>query len=157
MGNYERLELDFINRTLALIAQYESDLHQYEFEQQFNYTLLINCLLGLIVLPKERTISYIPNERLTTEIKNSMGLFESFINPDIRELRELIIALRHAVAHFDINVVSNNENFLVDEIVFSDTSNGGVPNELVRFKSEELLPFIRYYASRLTRNIENYG
>lgn len=155
MGNYQNLERDFIERTLALIAQYESDLHQYEFEQQYNYTLLINCLLGIIVMPKERTVTRIPNDRLTVDLKNQMGLINSAVNPEIRTIRELIIALRHSIAHFDIQINSNDPDLLVDEIVFKDRDNGD-DYEVVKFSSVELLPFIRYYGTWLIRNIEQY-
>jgi hypothetical protein len=53
MGNYRDLEYEFVERTLLLIAQYESMLHKFDFKEQYNYTLLINCLTGLIVMPKE--------------------------------------------------------------------------------------------------------
>lgn len=46
MGIYKDLEYGFIERTLNLIAQYESLLHKFKFEEQYNYTLLINCLTG---------------------------------------------------------------------------------------------------------------
>lgn len=153
MGNYKNIEQEFIERTLAIIAQYESQLHRYEFEQQYNYTLLINCLLGLIVMPKERTISYLPNARLTKKIKISMGLEDSIVNPDIKTVKDLIIALRHSLAHFDIKVVSNDHEFLVDEIVFCDNEKED-NYEVVRFKSTELQPFIRYYSNWLIKNLE---
>jgi hypothetical protein len=156
MGNYQNLERDFIERTLALITQYEGDLHQYELEQQYNYTLLINCLLGIIVMPKERTITRIPNDRLTIDLKNQMGLISSVVNPKIRTIRELIIALRHSIAHFDIQINSNDPDLLVDEIVFKDRDNED-DYEVVKFSSVELLPFIRYYGTWLIRNIEQYG
>ncbi|MEW8347354.1 MAG: HEPN family nuclease [Candidatus Thiodiazotropha taylori] len=57
MGNYHDLEDEFVERTIRLIDQYYNVLGNYPFEEQFNYTLTINCLLGLIVMPKERIIS----------------------------------------------------------------------------------------------------
>jgi hypothetical protein len=54
MGNYHNIEREFVERTLQLIDQYYEVLDHYPFEEQFNYTLTINCLLGLIVMPKER-------------------------------------------------------------------------------------------------------
>ena len=58
MGNYKNLEIDFVHRTLNLITQYENILHKYEYKEQYNYTLLINCLLGLVVVPKEKSLTY---------------------------------------------------------------------------------------------------
>lgn len=151
MGNYKDLEFEFIERTLMLISQYEHDCNKYKFEEQYNYTLLINCLLGLIVMPKERTLSLLPKHRLTKEFRSECGLKETVISNNINELSDLIIKLRHAVAHFNISVESYDDKFLVDEIVFKDKGKDG-DIEIIRFKSEELLPFIRYYASWVLSN-----
>nr|WKN34357.1 HEPN family nuclease [Tunicatimonas sp. TK19036] len=156
MGNYRNIELDFITRTLALISQYEALVHRYEFKEQYNYTLLLNCLLGLVVMPKERTITHIPADRITQELRREMGLVESWVDPDIITLRQLIVKLRHAIAHFDIEITSDNqEDFLIDKIVFRDSERENSP-EIARFSSSELLPFIRYYANWLISNIERY-
>ena len=118
MANYKDLEYEFVERTLALISQYESIIYNYEFAEQYNHTLLINCLLGIIVMPKERIISFIPNDRLTNTLKEEIGISCSIINPTIRTLRELITELRNSIAHFDLKVISKTEDFLIDEIKF---------------------------------------
>ncbi len=53
MGNYRNFEQDFVARTVELIEQYNQLIVDESFERQFNYTLTLNCLLGLIVMPKE--------------------------------------------------------------------------------------------------------
>jgi hypothetical protein len=155
MGNYKNIEHDFIERTMNLISQYESSLHRYDFEEQYNYTLLINCLLGIIILPKERVYSHIPNPRLTIELKREMGLIESIINPNYTNLRDLIIGLRNSIAHFNFEIISQTDDFLVDNIVFNKSIEEG-GNEIASFKSTELLPFIRYYADWVKTNILEY-
>lgn len=37
MGNYRNIEIDFIERTLDLISQYESILHKYKFDNQYKH------------------------------------------------------------------------------------------------------------------------
>lgn len=151
MGNYADLEYEFIERTLALIMQYESILPRFPFKEQYNHTLLINCLLGLIVMPKERIMTYIPKKELTHEFRMEIGLQQSSINTSITNLKDLIIKLRHSLAHFDIEVESKDEKLLIDEIVFKD--NGG---EIVRFAASELAPFVRYYSTWLLSNLKQY-
>jgi hypothetical protein len=153
MGNYNDIEKEFIERTLALIGQYEHLMHKYEFEEQYNYTLLLNCLLGLIVMPKEKTITFIPKERITTDLKSMLGIPNSKINPEITDIKELIIALRNSIAHFNISVDSKDQNFLIDEIVFKDKEIRE-DYEVARFQAKELLPFIRYYASWILKNYD---
>ncbi len=155
MGNYRELEYEFIERSLALIEQYESIYPKFDFKEQYNYTLLINCLLGLIVMPKEKIISYIPKEQLTIETKNKIGLKNSWINSDIKNMKDLIIALRHSIAHFDIQVESKDEKFLIDEIIFKDKERGS-SYEIVRFEARDLLPFIKYYSNWLLENLRKH-
>ena len=102
MGNYRNIETYFIERTLELISQYEAKMYDYEFDKQFNHTLLINCLLGLVVFPKVKSITYLPNDRIDNKLKENMGIVNSTFNHEIKELRNLIIALRNCIAHFDI-------------------------------------------------------
>lgn len=153
MGNYHDLEYEFVERTLHLISQYESLYHKYPFDEQYNYTLLINCLTGLIVMPKERTVSSIPGDRLLSSIKTEMGLKNTVINSDVTNLRDLIVALRHCVAHFSIEVKSHDADFLVDEIIFYDNQKGQ-GYAVAKFKAPELLPFVRYYGSWLLSNMK---
>lgn len=153
MGNYHDLEYEFVERTLLLISQYEGLLHRFEFKEQYNYTLLINCLTGLIVLPKERTISALPKDRLISRFKEEMGLVNTTINPDITNLKDLIISLRHCVAHFTIEVKSQTDEQLIDDIIFYDNEKGH-GYEVARFKASEMLPFIRYYSNYLLHNLK---
>ncbi|HDW2782831.1 TPA: hypothetical protein RLV07_005329, partial [Escherichia coli] len=76
MGNYSDFETDFVQRTLALIDQYNEMIEVLgkPFREQYNYTLTLNCLLGLIVLPKERALSFLLADRLTRQLKAEMGL-----------------------------------------------------------------------------------
>lgn len=90
----------FMRRTLTLARDYDGPL---------DATLLINCLLGLLIVPKEALVEKIP----TTPFES---LQEWGINPNsIRRvgrceyghehrpnLRQLVRRLRNAVAHFRI-------------------------------------------------------
>ncbi len=55
---------DCIKRTLEIINQYEHHVMRNvpTEKEQFEVTLLINCLLGLLVLPKELWCEKLPNE-----------------------------------------------------------------------------------------------
>jgi len=151
MGNYANLEAEFIERTINLIGQYTRLCKDFPFEEQYNYTLTINCMLGLIVMPKEKVVPYIPTTRLTNDFKNEIGLVESVISDNIVTLRDLIVSLRHATAHFDIDVISENEQNLIDYIEFKD--NGSI---IARFRANEMFAFLQYYANCLLKNIKGY-
>ncbi|EOD9879235.1 HEPN family nuclease, partial [Klebsiella pneumoniae] len=122
MGNYSDFETDFVQRTLALIDQYNEmiEVQGKPFREQYNYTLTLNCLLGLIVLPKERALSFLPADRLTLQLKAEMGLHESQLPGPEMTLRTLILKMRNSVAHFSVQVISVSDEHLVDLIAFRD-------------------------------------
>ncbi|MBD9619477.1 HEPN family nuclease [Pseudomonas sp. PDM07] len=154
MGNYTDLELDFIERTIALIEQYTILIQEKPFAEQLNYTLTINCLLGLIVMPKERVMDYIPEEPLSRENLNKMGLIHSTIDSSITDLRDLIKNLRHSIAHFSIEVVSECDKKLIDFVKFNGTKKQ--PDVIARFRAQEIFPFLQYYANNLIQNMKKH-
>ena len=153
MGNYTDLEQEFIERTIKLIGQYTDLCTKFSFDEQYNYTLTINCLLGLIVMPKERVVSFIPTTRLTENFKEEIGLIQSEIPTDIRTLRQLIEKLRHAVAHFDMRVISKKDSNLINYIEFKDTENDKI---IAKFHANELFTFLKYYSDCLLENLRRY-
>ncbi|MEW6226592.1 MAG: HEPN family nuclease [Bacillota bacterium] len=83
---YEIFERDFIVRTLKIIRQYEKYV---PVSEQFEVTLLINCLLGLLVLPKERCYVDIPD--VLIEELEGWGLRADHIKAGpSRSLKEII-------------------------------------------------------------------
>lgn len=135
-----------------LIEQYHEEIIPTKpFYEQFNYTLLINCLLGLIVMPRERAISAIPIDRLTTEFKKGMGIQDSVL-PDSRvTLRELMVKLRHSVAHCDFEVISKDEDKRIDIVNFKDTDSEEV---FASFAAHEIYPFLQFYTDSLYNNLQ---
>src|SRR4030067_3602426 len=85
--DYEIFERDFIVRTLRIVEQYDECIKGHE---KYEVTLLINCLLGLLILPKERCYVNIPKNKLsdlidwglTQENIISWGSRSNNINPD---------------------------------------------------------------------------
>ena len=91
-------ERAFIQRSLALVQEYRGP---------FDATLLLNCLLGLLVVPKESCLKEIPLDPIT-ELEKwgiSPSAIKTFgrskeLDRDPRNLRGLVWHLRNAVAHF---------------------------------------------------------
>jgi hypothetical protein len=92
-------EQAFIERSLLLVKQYQGP---------YDATLLLNCLLGLLVVPKESCLARIPNdpvERLQEwgiqpSSITSFGRAADGSDSDPRNLRGLVWRLRNSVAHF---------------------------------------------------------
>jgi hypothetical protein len=96
-------EHSFVDHTLKVLQSYDGE---------YDATILVNCLLGLLVVPKESFLKAIPEEPLAQlhkwgiepdSIKNPGRPTNA--NPNPATLRGLVINLRHAVAHFNIEPI----------------------------------------------------
>ncbi len=105
LSNFER---SFSEHTLNLVQSYKGPL---------DATLLVNCLLGLLVVPKETVLKAIPEDPLSS--LSNWGITPSSIrspgrptlkNPNPETLRGLVANLRHSVAHFRIKPIPATED-----------------------------------------------
>ena len=96
-------EHSFVDHTLKVLQSYEGE---------YEATILVNCLLGLLVVPKESFLQAIPEDPLAhledwgikpCSIKNPGRPTKS--NPRPETLRGLVVNLRNAVAHFKIEPI----------------------------------------------------
>ena len=71
----------------------------------------------------------------------------------IETLRDLIYQLRHAVAHFNINVISESPKNLIDWVEFVDQDDN---NRLIaKLRAIEILPFLKHYSKYLLINLDS--
>lgn len=98
----DEFEREFMNRTLALMSEYDGEL---------NATHLINCLLGLLVIPKEKFLKRIPQDSVDSfedwgipkdAVEEFGGSSRKNGEPRPKTLRTLVWRLRNSVAHFEI-------------------------------------------------------
>ena len=118
--DYEVVECDFISRTLELLQQYDGAIiKSMPEEERFEVTLLINCLLGLIVLPYEykkhgQAGTNFPkicacDQTAVRDLDEQWGLkgleIQKFklngqaIPESDMSLRKIVAMLRHSIAH----------------------------------------------------------
>lgn len=116
---------------------------------------LINWLLGLIVYTKVLEVSYLTRDGIMKELLRETGVEHSNFNSEITNLKTPIFALRYNIANFDIHFDSENDEFLIDRILFKD-SNKGMVYVIASFIPSELLNFIRYYSSRFVDTISKH-
>lgn len=94
----KEFERDFMRRTLEVVRSYSGP---------YEATNLLNCLLGLLIVPKESSLEKIPEDSLSelshwgisqTSIKSFGRKKNGELLP--QTLRQLVWGLRNAVAHF---------------------------------------------------------
>jgi len=121
MGIYENIDIDFAKRTLRIIEQY--DQNSQPGPENFEVTLLINCLVGLLVLPHERRIDVIPDVEIEKLV--DWGIDGSFTKSwgamkkgEQKTLRQLVRRLRNSIAHFQLEVEGTQQD--IERLKFSD-------------------------------------
>jgi hypothetical protein len=133
-------ERAFIERSLLLVQQYHGP---------FDATLLLNCLLGLLVVPKESCLLSIPKDAIDNLAKwginpaaiTSFGT-STLGDNDPHYLRGLVWRLRNAVAHFHFRPIP--EAGEVEAFHFEDDSG---------FKASIPLIELRDFVERLANHL----
>ena len=111
----QAIQRDFVDRTIHIIEHYDGP---------YGVTLLVNCLLGLIVLPKEKDFNHISDRDhihffdlgiRENDIK-SWGKIEECERTAARFLR----CLRNSVAHLQIESILDDGQ--IESLRFMDNS-----------------------------------
>jgi hypothetical protein len=138
----DKFELDFMKRTLEIVRDYKGER---------DATLLINCLLGLLVVPQERSFRKIPKDPITTLYDwgispNSIKSFGKERDGSLRlqNLQQLVRSLRHSVAHFDISPI--HEKGIVKGFKFKGEYG---------FHAEIILSEMRVFVEKLATHLES--
>ncbi len=109
------LEKNFVDNTLHILENYDGP---------YGVTLLVNCLLGLIVLPEERDFNHI-NERSGIHF-HDLGIRDEDIRSwgniaeDKRTASRFLRSMRNSVAHIHIDSIS--EDGEIRSLLFSDNT-----------------------------------
>lgn len=107
---YTDFEKDFPERTLGILNSYKG---------KYEVSLLLNCLLALLVLPKEKLLNNIPEE-----IPPGWGLTKENIKKVSCEscgykLKEIVRHMRNAISHMRIKT-ANDDKGNIEMIRFKD-------------------------------------
>lgn len=135
----DSIEIDFVKRTLEIINDYSGN---------YEVTLLINCCLGLLVLPKEKYFKSIPIEEIPIEGK-LWGLSRDSVNVGCSvcgyQLRDVIRKIRNGVCHFKVKTIPDGSR----KINILEITDGG------KFKAtltvDELKEFVISFASHVSK------
>ncbi|HVR55166.1 MAG TPA: HEPN family nuclease [Pseudorhodoferax sp.] len=142
MSYLSDFERSFSERTLALVEAYSGE---------YDATLLINCLLGLLVVPKETMLDAIPETPISklgewgiepSSIRET-GQFRGKNDPNPRTLRGLVFNMRHAVAHFKIKPIPSTG----EVHAFEFTNDRGL-------RAEVSLAELREFVKRLSAHLK---
>ena len=138
MSYLSDFERSFSDHTLRIIEGYKGP---------YSATILINCLLGLLVVPKETAMKALPKDGLSCVeqwgispqcIKNPGKVGYKDKERVSSTVKDLVVNLRHAVAHFRIKPIPENQD--VHSFVFTNDKglDATIPIEQLRAFVEKL-------------------
>ena len=143
MSYLDDFEHSFMQHTLEILHDYKG---------HFDATILINCLLGLLVIPKEKFLEAIPLDPLSDlsiwginpdSIKRTGKKTYKNKNPDT--LKGVIYNLRNSVAHFRLKPIPATKE--VHSFKFTDLDGFHAV-----IKLEEMRDFVERLADHLDKS-----
>lgn len=140
--NLQQFERDFMHRTRGNLARYNGE-HES--------TMLLNCMIGLLIVPRERLLRLLPDEPSWEPAdwgikREAIVCVERGQGRDLagRSIRWFVVKLRNAVAHF--HVLPVHQGGRVKGFEFWDRSG---------FRAELCLESLRHFLERLLQWLEN--
>lgn len=134
---YDKIEVDFVTRTKELISQYDGD---------FEVTLLINCCLGMLVLPREQHLRSIPNINLP-ENGELWGMSRSSVTVDDEScgynLPDIIRRLRNGICHFKVRTIPDGTG-VISKLEIKDRG---------KFKAELTTEQLKMFTTSLANHV----
>jgi hypothetical protein len=106
------IEKDFVQNTLHILQNYHGP---------YGVTLLVNCLLGLIVLPREKDYNHI-SEKESVHF-NDLGIEDEDIRSwgeGERTAARFIKCMRNSIAHIQIESITKDGE--IESLLFTDNS-----------------------------------
>jgi hypothetical protein len=109
------IEKEFVDRTLHILENYHGP---------YGVTLLVNCLLGLIVLPKERDFNHFSHDKALRlhdlGVEDGDILTWGTIKEEKRNAARFLRCMRNSIAHIHIESISAEGE--IDSLRFVDKS-----------------------------------
>ena len=149
MSHYLHQEFDFVERTKKIIEQYDS--LTIPEKDKFEVTLLLNCLVGLLILPQQNWYDNLPSEIISQKEWGIAPEHISFIkHGETKNIKDISRHLRNSVAHYRLKAFDNSSN-KISRIKFEDFEQSG--NKTF----EALIPLanLRQFTNRLSDNFMN--
>ena len=139
---------DFVLRTKENI---HCGNHPYEVTQ------LVNSLVGLLILPKERYYANIQDNMIDAKLLADIrAKIKITTPPKYCSLKYIVRRMRNAIAHFHIVCKADKYTHEIDEIIFSDfdeCNNGRTPNFQIALPVDLVQRFVEQFSDAVSQSI----
>ena len=151
--DHEKLLADFANRTRHNL-QIIREIRETQPEREaYEVTQLINSMLGLLVFPKERYLSNIPNKTLDALKKEGWPIPE--VRPgftEVKDFHQFLSFMRNAIAHFNVEFLQNEKSEITGLKVWN--KRGGIKIWQVELELEQMEDIALRFIDLLTEKSE---
>ena len=140
----KNFDKEFVERTKKIIENSSTIGNEYDI------TLLINCMLALVVLPVEKTNESNKNfqDEITNKLKE-MNVVKKSTNED-----SLFRAIKNALSHLHIEI--KNKNGIIYKIIFRDKKhNKAECHTMLEFDTNQLKDFVIFVANQHLERLSN--
>jgi hypothetical protein len=146
---YENQDLDFVKRTKDIIKQYDS--FQLSEDKKYEVTLLLNCFVGLLILPQQRLFDELPTTLITKEEwgiapSDIITIIDRFRNNEDKNINNIARHLRNSIAHFRFTAVSDKVDKII-EIKFLDYLNDKIT---ISFEATITIDNLRLFINKIS-------
>lgn len=149
MSHYKTQEIDFINRTKTIIEQYDN--FKIADKEKYEVTLLLNCLVGLLILPQQHWFDSLPIEEIS---QKEWGINPNHISKiktgETKNIKDVSRHLRNSIAHYQFKAFDNSSN-QISSIKFKDKDQAGN----ITFEAIIPLQNLRQFVNKLTNTFTN--
>lgn len=113
MSNYIKQEFDFVERTKEIFESYKNDT-------KYDITLLINCCVGLLIVPQQYWYKKLPKEIIN---ENKWGISTKHIKfitkGEYKNVKNVARHLRNSISHYRFSAFAITGD-KIDKIKFID-------------------------------------
>ena len=158
MSRYIEQEFEFIERTKKLLEQYDKPQVVPNQEEKYEVTLLLNCCVGLLILPQSEWYKDIPQEEISSE---RWGINPSMISTckdgklvnEPKSLQNVARHLRNSISHYDFTMLENGKTE-IGSIKFEDKTSKGYQTFELTIEIEPLKKFLLKFSEEMVRIME---
>jgi len=150
MSEYKQQEYDFVSRTKEIINQYNS--FPIPINEKYETTLLINCMVGLLIVPQQYWFKKLPTEIIS---KEKWGFDKTNIKDNNKgySIKEIAVHIRNCLAHYRY-VIFSNEKKEISHIIIEDYIDNAKTNKT--FEATISIDSLRTFADKLSSEFLKY-
>lgn len=154
MSEWKNAHKTFIERTIKISKKCFKKCEKNNCE----ISLLLNCCLGLLVVPKEKEINNI-KFNAKNPLKNFFVIADKANAPswatktEIKDDKDLLIFLRNSIAHFGVTVFTENQETKITKIAFINNYKPSKTYQEAEISVKKFIEFFNQFSELLEGKI----